>query len=56
VDSPAYADLDWKMELAGEVGSTQQDGEEKVEPEPPEDESQSPPQNTGDEQSVPAEA
>ncbi|MDD2695285.1 MAG: S1 RNA-binding domain-containing protein, partial [Anaerolineales bacterium] len=34
VDSPAYADLDWKMALAGEVREAHE-GEEKVEPEAP---------------------
>ena len=39
VDSPAYADLDWKMELSGEVGGTQQSAESS-EPEQPAESSQ----------------
>ena len=30
VDSPAYADLDWKMELAGEIGEAQAPVEAEV--------------------------
>jgi len=32
VDSPAYTDLDWKMELANEVGKSQDEGEDTTMP------------------------
>jgi small subunit ribosomal protein S1 len=41
VDSPAYADLDWKMELSGEVGGTQPPAD-SIEPETPEPETPEP--------------
>jgi hypothetical protein len=48
VDSPAYADLDWKMALAGEVGKTSEqeeapaEAEVEAEVEPAADEAQGP--------------
>ncbi len=41
VDSPAYADLDWKMALAEEVGDVKE-GDKKEEPASPEEGSQAP--------------
>ena len=35
VDSPAYADLDWKMALSGEVGGTHRPVEESAQDEAP---------------------
>ncbi len=47
VDSPAYADLDWKMALAEEVGGVKE-GDKKEEPAPPEEGSQAPAEVTTD--------
>ncbi len=43
VDSPAYADLDWKMELSGEVGGTQQAAESSPAEQPAESSQAEPP-------------
>lgn len=50
VDSPAYADLDWKMALAEEVKETQI-GEESLQPKQGEEESQTPAEDAPPEES-----